>query len=356
MTPPPPSAETQLAFLSKLQRVYAEGEFTATYKFALMIALADLSVEFGRDDGSELVLPIRQIAQRFIELYWTHVPPYGSGMAGTVSDVLSQNYGDQAAVIRAISGFRSETSTTSFQRARVHAGFSRLITRVAATVSAQPLNFLQNFGGTTDAFLFERHRRGSIRLKPGIAYCLRRFYPLVQQLSRSHWIDHIKSNRRNHAIIGDTGDLETFLFGASRQALTTVGKILRRIDGDKCFYCGETLRDADVDHYVPFSLYPRDLAHNFVLAHPPCNRSKSDTLAARIHLERWLERFTRRSEDLAEMGERAGVLGDAETAMRVAAWSYSNAGAANASAWLAPGRYERVDSAYLMLIDRSGVG
>ncbi|MEN9315675.1 MAG: hypothetical protein RIS35_2068, partial [Pseudomonadota bacterium] len=291
MAPPPPSAEAQLAFLTKLQRLYAEGEFAATYKFALMIALADLSVEFGRDDGGELTLPTRMIAQRFVELYWTQVPPYGSGSAGTVSDVLSQNYGDQAAVVRAVSEFRSETSTTSFQRARVHPCFSNLVTRVAATVSAQPLKFLQNFGGATDEFLFERHQRGSIRLKPGVAYCLRRFYPLVQQLSRTHWIDHIKSNRRNQAILGNSGDLEDFLFGASRQALTTVATILRKIDGDKCFYCGETLREADVDHYVPFSLYPRDLAHNFVLAHPPCNRSKSDTLAARVHLERWLERF-----------------------------------------------------------------
>ena len=47
----PPSPETQLAFLSKLQRLFAEGDFTSTYKFALLISLADLAVELGRDDG-----------------------------------------------------------------------------------------------------------------------------------------------------------------------------------------------------------------------------------------------------------------------------------------------------------------
>ncbi len=41
---PPPSAEAQLAFLAKLQRLFAEGDFTATYNFALLIALADLAV------------------------------------------------------------------------------------------------------------------------------------------------------------------------------------------------------------------------------------------------------------------------------------------------------------------------
>ena len=50
----PPSADQQLAFLTKLQRLFAEGDFTATYKFALLIALSDLAVELGADDGAEL--------------------------------------------------------------------------------------------------------------------------------------------------------------------------------------------------------------------------------------------------------------------------------------------------------------
>ena len=66
MTPriPPPSAEQQLVFLAKIQRLFAEGDFTATYKFALLIALADLAVEMGADDGAELNLSVRQIAER----------------------------------------------------------------------------------------------------------------------------------------------------------------------------------------------------------------------------------------------------------------------------------------------------
>ena len=36
--------EAQLAFLTKLQRLFSEGDFTATYKFALLMALADICV------------------------------------------------------------------------------------------------------------------------------------------------------------------------------------------------------------------------------------------------------------------------------------------------------------------------
>ena len=62
---PPPSAEAQLAFLAKLQRLFAEGDFTATYKFALLIALADIAVEIGSDDGGEL--GFRQFSLRGLE-------------------------------------------------------------------------------------------------------------------------------------------------------------------------------------------------------------------------------------------------------------------------------------------------
>jgi hypothetical protein len=79
--------EFQLAFLSKLQRLFAEGDFTATYKFALLIALADLSVELGRDDNEPLKLPYRRIGLKLIQLYWQQAAPF------TGDDVLIQNLG-----------------------------------------------------------------------------------------------------------------------------------------------------------------------------------------------------------------------------------------------------------------------
>lgn len=78
-----PSAEAQLVFLGKLQRIFTESDFTATYKFALLMALADLAVELGADDGEELALSIRQIAERFIQLYWPQALPYGTGRPNT---------------------------------------------------------------------------------------------------------------------------------------------------------------------------------------------------------------------------------------------------------------------------------
>lgn len=348
---PPPSAEAQLAFLAKLQRLFAEGDFTATYKFALLIALSDLAVERGSDDGSSLEVTLRDVATRFLGLYWHHVAPYGAEAEKGKSVVLSQNIGAQAAVLTAIGDFRASTGAkTLLQAQQMHPAYAQLVGKVAAVVSAQPVNFLQNFGGVTDPFLYERSGPGRIRLKEGAPYCLRRFYPLVQQLSRSHWVGHIKSNRRNQEVLGEAADLEDFLFSASRQSLTVVGALLRKLDGGRCFYCGHGLSEHDVDHFVPFALYPRDLASNFVLAHPACNRSKSDSLAARQHLERWLERLSTRAADLAAIGLAAGLSDEPGTLRRVASWGYGNALQAGGRAWRAPSQFEPVDDGYLQVL------
>lgn len=341
-----PSPEAQLTFLVKLQRLFAEGDFTATYKFALLASLADISVEHGGDDNRELTLTIRQIGERFISLYWRQALPYGTGRPGASSGVLVQNLGQQAAVVSEIASFRAKSGVSTPQLARQLPEYQRLLAAVAATVSAQPVTYLQNFGGTTDAFLYERAGAGKIKLKEGVAYSLRKFYPLIQQLARSHWVGHIKSNRRNHDVLGEVDDLEEFLFETSRQSLLQLGTELRKLEGSKCHYCGHALSAADVDHFIPFSLYPRDLVHNFVLAHPACNRSKSDSLAASSHLEKWLERVDRLGDCLSEIGQEVGFVADATVSRKVASWAYMSALAGGGHAWVASNSFEPIDTRY----------
>lgn len=47
----PPSERAQVEFLTHIQRLLSEGGFTASYKFALLLALADIAVEMGDDSG-----------------------------------------------------------------------------------------------------------------------------------------------------------------------------------------------------------------------------------------------------------------------------------------------------------------
>lgn len=355
-----PSAEAQLEFLTKVQRLFREGDFTATYKFALLIVLADLAVERGADDGEELALPVRDIAERFIDLYWQQAAPYRPLIASKTDPVspverqlvLAQNPGKQAAVIRMISEFRTTTRATTVTQARSGASagaFRAMVTRVADTVSSQPLRYLQNLGGEADEFLYTRSR-GLVHLKAGVAFCLRRFQPLIQDAARSAWVSHVRGLRANQGLLGTTNDLELFLFSTSRESLAQVRKRLVSVEGQKCFYCAVTRTELEVDHFVPFALYPRDLVHNFVLADPGCNRSKSDSLAASPHLERWSERLTDRGELLAEIGDEIGITVDLEVQRNVARWAYESAWSSGARAWLSRGTYETVTQADLTLL------
>ena len=147
--------------------MFAEGDFTATYKFALLISLADLAVEFGADNGNALILTTRQIGERFISLYWKHSLPYGTGYAGSEAGILAQNNGTQAKVLSAISDFREADQVSYFAIARLHPDYRNLLGTVSTTVSAQPLTYLQNFGGDTDEFIFERAGVGDNSAKAG---------------------------------------------------------------------------------------------------------------------------------------------------------------------------------------------
>src|SRR3982751_490219 len=92
-----PTPEEQVQFLRNVQRLLAEGLFVASYKYALLHALADLAVLKGDDSGAPLVLDTTDIAGRFVELYWRQCRPFqSSGQAGLI---LQQNTSKQAAVV-----------------------------------------------------------------------------------------------------------------------------------------------------------------------------------------------------------------------------------------------------------------
>ncbi|HEY6274203.1 MAG TPA: hypothetical protein VIX19_19645 [Terriglobales bacterium] len=49
-----PTSDEQIRLLVNLQRLLDEGLFVASYKFAQLVSLADLSIEKGDDSGSSL--------------------------------------------------------------------------------------------------------------------------------------------------------------------------------------------------------------------------------------------------------------------------------------------------------------
>ena len=66
-----------------------EGGFVASYKFALLHAIADLCLVKGDVGGAKLELSTSEIAEQFIRLYWPQVVPYS---ASAEQPILSQNH------------------------------------------------------------------------------------------------------------------------------------------------------------------------------------------------------------------------------------------------------------------------
>ncbi|MBK7703590.1 MAG: HNH endonuclease [bacterium] len=132
--------------------------------------------------------------------------------------------------------------------------------------------------------------RESVVLNPGVAFCFRRFHGLVTRLVQDAWIRFVRNRPANQPLLGEAVDLGAFLFGSERANLDLYRPLLVEMQGNTCFYCTARLGRSDVDHFIPWSKYPHDLGHNFVLACAPCNHSKRDLLADHRHRERWLRR------------------------------------------------------------------
>ena len=93
-------------------------------------------------------------------------------------------------------------------------------------------------------------------------------------------------------------------------------------------------KQSPVDHFVPWSRYPADLGHNFVLAHDKCNNAKSDFLAAENHLVAWVERNKVHQAELKERLVVAGLPCDVPASVQIAKWVYQQIEKANGQVWL----------------------
>ena len=183
-------------------------------------------------------------------------------------------------------------------------------------------------------FLYENLGRGTrITPKPGVTYCFRAFYELTRDLIKGAWVRFVQKLNANK--LGNLTDLGTFLFGQERTSLDAYRLILMDVQHGKCLYCGGSLpKQTEVDHFIPWSHYPADLGHNFVLAHARCNNAKSDHLAAEKHLAAWVERNQRHQQELQSRLKEAALPCDESAAIQIARWSYQQTEKANGQVWV----------------------
>ncbi len=328
-----------IRFLRQFQELLAEGGFVATYKFALLQALADLSVEHhGAFDGS-LSLHVEQIAEKFIEYYWNQARPFQQ-------EILKQNTSGQAEVVCLVEEYREQVDGKLGRLQSSHTPWSRLKRRVAAIIIKMPLWKLQTVGNRKNEFLYREseYSNRTIRLLPGVPEAFRVFHPLLTSMIRGGWIAQIHRIKGNRDILGPGAELEEFLFGTDRGSLARYRELLRNHQAGECFYCGKKVGNAgDLDHFIPWSRYPLDLGHNFVFAHKGCNNAKRDHLAAPVHIERWRVQNLDEGHRLARAFDEAGLTNDLKRSLLIARWAYEQGFASGARLWVRAGEFEDCD-------------
>jgi 5-methylcytosine-specific restriction endonuclease McrA len=344
-----PTDRAQVEFLAHLQRLLTEGGFTASYKFALLLALADIAVEMGNDSGDPLHVPLGAIAEHLIRLYWRQVVLHPTG------HILQQNTGKQAAIVNLVQHAHKQYVALPILM-RNRRAWMALTGRVAAVAKAMPLFKLQTLGAEKLEFLYPNEFvNGGITLREGVCFCLRRFHPLIEDLVRGAWVRFVRTLPANHAVVGEKTDLVAFMFGAGRNDLSAVAPILFEAQSGQCFYCDGQIRETKiaVDHFIPWARYPADLAHNFVLADEGCNGAKSDMLAASPHLQRWSERNRTIGSELGRRFDDHGLLHDVAASDRITWWAYENAERAQTQVWIAKKELVRLGSEWRSAFDRS---
>ena len=122
-----------IGFAEKLLELLDEGRYTATYKFAVLLALIDVCLERTQASGSPPdMVTTRQLAEKIVDLYWPHTVPFVDRGS---PKVLKQNTTGQAEIVSAIMRFRARRAPDphaprSQARLAARQEYERLVDRI----------------------------------------------------------------------------------------------------------------------------------------------------------------------------------------------------------------------------------
>ncbi|MCX5046480.1 HNH endonuclease [Aldersonia sp. NBC_00410] len=345
-----------LALGQRVVAILETGVRTATYKLATLSALVDHCVEnVPTDPTAEIAVPLDDLADRVIEIYWRQVRPF-DGRA------LRQSTGSRARILAAVESVRAVVGDVSYPLGRAqapHAVYEAARAEVVLTLVQQPLYRLQRLpgaaGSASETFLYDDSWMHSgvgprviaahgnqIVLRPGVAAGLAQLSGLLKPTLEILWVEDVR--RMNRFLDEDVPDVAGHLFGRQRISLGPARLALKEVFGARCFYCDAALgNDNPVDHVLPWSRVGIDGLANLVLACGRCNSSKSQLLPAVEHAERALGRDRPALENIAAAIEWPTQFDRTVAAARGLYLSTPN----NSPTWLGVGRIIGLDRGFV---------
>lgn len=315
-----------MAVVERVLQIVAEGSTSATYKYAVLLALLDVCIEQTdrRGEPPESVTT-RQLAEKVVGAYWPQARPWGGEKPVAL---LRQNASKGSEIVAWVRDFRTRLElggkTVPVAQARWldAVGWNKLLDDVEWKLIEMPLAKLQRIGGQSAQWLYSlswddganaptggqvrAYQQGrpspfdnQVRLLPGVGRALARLHGLLRPFIHQQWAAKVASlNGLQEARLGE------FLFGSERTSLEPVRGGLVELQKGACFYCGGSLLrgEVHVDHFLPWARHPDDALANLVAADRGCNENKRDYLADHRLIGRWRERLSGQGDALAELG------------------------------------------------------
>jgi hypothetical protein len=360
-TPAPLGARSEtVAFAERLLNLLDQGRFTATYKYAVLLALIDVCREHATSDGrAPAQIHTGDLAQKVIALYWPHTRSYAREGH---SAVLQQNNRGQAESVSRIARFRERSvgdATAPIASARLAApsAWRRLVAFVEWKLIEMPLPRLQQVGDAHQPFIYEVSWGAGVtrvetaqpsfdrrlRLIGSAGDHLVTLAGLLRPLIQRHWTLTIA--RLNRSLLDDA-DLDEFLFGVTRTALNPVRPDLHDLQDGRCFYCDAAITGrVEVDHFIPWARHPDNGLDNLVAADSRCNNAKRAFLASADHVERWVARFSTPplAQGLADIADARRWPREPDKTLSIARSIYLRL-PADTPTWVGPDQFVTVDT------------
>ncbi len=311
-----PSPADAVRLLDALQRLLRDSSYTTTYKFALLHTFCDLSLEMG---PGESTLPLANVAERVIELYWEQVRPF-SGLVIPGMVQLSQTTGETARIIARVEEM-SKANAGALSDARKHGRLRTYSLDIVGDLKRYPLDLLQR---PDDQFLYHWPAENSeLRFLPGVIPTLQQFHGLLTDMIQVRWTAWVE---RNNKLEGSDA-LRAHLFGEERESLRAVVPAMLEIQGNRCFYTGDALAEGEteVDHFLPWSLTHNNSVGNLVLATESYNNKKSNKLPSSDEKKTWELRNEKFAEQLETLAAETGLGWNPVALKHLAAWAFSQA-------------------------------
>lgn len=366
-------SDAAIVFGQRMLGLLETASFTASYKYAVLLALLDAVLE-GVDERGDppSVVHAVDIGRRVLAIYWPQTRPF------TPAGPLRQS-SQRGSVVEKIGRYRREhavgdLATVDAARRRDPGAFGALERDVVATVVRYPIPLLQKVGsgrraverrfiyeygwaeGITPAAVHHRAFDDRMFLADDAGAHLVALAGLLRPVIQRDWLNFVA--RRNAEV--EELRLQQYLFGSDRIALRGLAEPLLDLQRGECFYCAaSSIGGWQVDHFLPWSRWPDNTLDNLVVADRRCNNDKRAALAALEHLDRWWQRFepdSRMSRQISELAHARQWPRRAAATQRAARALYL-CQPPGALLWAgSPGQVEPLDRGRLLGMIRTDVG